>query len=134
MKPILTAEEFLTLMLAQIKLRGAELSEVLLPVADLDLKFENAYQALVSEGAQSQVTPNFSFRRHRIYGNSVKFRDALLAVRERRLIEPDPSKAAFKVALPVELARELVDHGAIEERLLNHLAEAFVPAAAPQQS
>ncbi len=129
MKPILTAEDFLTLMLAKIKLRGAELDEVILPLELLDVRFEDAYRSLMEDEGPSGVVPNFSFKRHRLYGNSVKFRDALLAVRERRLIEPDSSKGGFKVSLSVALARELLDHGVIDETFLDKLAKPFDNAA-----
>jgi hypothetical protein len=129
MKPILTAEEFLTLMLAKIRLKSPSAQEPLLPLHLLDQKFETAYESLIADGG-SDVQPNFSFRRHHIYGNSVKFRDALLAVRERRLVRPDQSNNGFKVSLSKERARELIDHGVIDESFLDRLAEDFVQDAA----
>jgi len=120
MSRILTAEEFLTLVLAKLKLKAAK---VLLRVDLIDQKFEDAYDRLSSREAEFDITSNFTFRRDPMYGNTAKFRDAWLAVRERGLVQPDPSKHAYGITLSEDLAQAYINRGVLAEGFLDELVD-----------
>lgn len=134
MSRILTAEEFLTLVLAKLKLKAAK--GVGLRMDSIDQKFEDAYDRLSSREAEFDITSNFTFRRDPMYGNTAKFRDAWLAVRERGLIQPDPSKHAYRITLSEDLARAYIQRGVLAEGFLDELVDQTFRAeiAAPASS
>lgn len=124
MSKILTAEEFLTLVLAKIKLRADP--SFTLETAMIDRRFEQAYEWLSSREKRLGVTSNFTFRRDPLYGKTAKFRDALLSLRERRLIQSDASKRVFRISMSEELAQAYLKHSVLPPRVLDELvAETF---------
>lgn len=129
MNRILTAEEFLTLVLAKIKLKAPN-HEVVLDTAVIDRRFEEAYDMLISREAALGVTSNFTFRRDPLYGNTAKFRDALLSLRERRLIQLDPLKRAYRISLSAELAQAYMDRSVLADNFLGDLVDMMFPEAA----
>lgn len=131
MSKILTAEEFLTLVLAKIRLMApkAELDTV-----DIDRQFEEAYELLSKAEGFLDVTPNFTFNRDPLYGNTAKFRDALLSLRERRMVQADPVKPVYRIQLSEELARAYMARGVLAEDFLDTLVIKTFPelvASAP---
>lgn len=128
MNRILTAEEFLTLVLAKIKLKAE--GDVVLEISVIDRRFEDAYDMLSNQEKELGVTSNFTFRRDPLYGNTAKFRDALLSLRERRLIQPDPFKRAYRISLSAELAQAYLDRSVLTEGFLDELVDKTFPEVA----
>lgn len=131
MSRILTAEEFVTLVLAKIKLKAPDF---VLVTAVIDRRFEEAYDWLSGREAQLNVTSNFTFRCDPLYGVTATFRDALLSLRERRLIQPDSSRRAYRISLSEELAKDYMKHGVLAPEILDDLVNEIFPeilAAAP---
>jgi hypothetical protein len=130
---ILTAEEFLTLVLAKLRLKAP--NDVVLRMDSIDRKFEDAYDWLRSRESEFDVTTNFTFRRDPMYGNTAKFRDAWLAMRERGMIQPVPSKHAYRITLSEGLAQAYMQRGVLAEKFLDELVDqtfrADVAAPAP---
>lgn len=132
MSRILTAEEFVTLVLAKIKLMGAP--EIVLETAAIDQRFEAAYNWLTGNEDRFEFTWNFTFRCDPLYGVTSTFRDALLSLRERRLIRPDPSRRTYDISLSEALAQDYMKDAAIPPEALEELVnEIFriTPAGAP---
>lgn len=127
MSRILTAEEFVTLVLAKIKLKAA--SDFMLESSTIDRRFEAAYDWLSRREPELAVTSNFTFRCDPLYGITAKFRDALLSLRERRLIQPDPSKRAYRISLSEELANDYMKHSVLAPEALDALVRETFPEA-----
>ncbi|WP_431273194.1 hypothetical protein ACQ858_13275 [Variovorax ureilyticus] len=128
MSRILTAEEFVTLVLATIKLKADP--NFVLEAAVIDRRFEAAYDWLSSREAGLNVTSNFTFRCDPLYGVTATFRDALLSLRERRLVQPDSSKRAYRISLSDELAKEYIRHSALAPQALDELVTEVFPGVA----
>ena len=132
MSRILTAEEFLTLILAKLKLKAAK--DMVLRMEAIDQRFEDAYDRLSSRESEFDITSNFTFRRDPMYGNTATFRDAWLAVRERGMIQPDPSKHAYRITLSEDLALAYVQRGVLAEEFLDDLVDQTFPEVAASAS
>jgi hypothetical protein len=129
MSKILTAEEFLTLVLAKIRLMAPEAE---LDTVDIDRQFEEAYELLSKAEGFLDVTPNFTFNRDPLYGNTAKLRDALLSLRERRMVQADPAKPVYRIKLSEELARAYMARGVLAEDFLDTLViKTFPELVAP---
>lgn len=126
MSRILTAEEFVMLVLAKIKLK-ANPDDFVLEYGAIDQQFEAAYNWLSSRVDKLDVAPNFTFGRDPLYGVTSTFRDALLSLRESRVIEP--SSRGYKVSLSKELADELIKDGALASAALDELVSDLFPQA-----
>jgi hypothetical protein len=85
MRNILTADQFLNSILATLKLCTRD-DYVLEDNVSLDQRFERAYETLLQHEKDLGVTPNFTFFRDPLHGNSVKLRNALLAAKENGLL------------------------------------------------
>lgn len=127
MSRILTAEEFVTLVLAKIKLINPDF---LLECGVIDQRFETAYNWLKSRVVKLDVAPNFTFGCDPLYGVTSTFRDALLSLRERRMIQPDSSRRAYRIILSKELADDLMKDGVLASADLDELVSKVFPQAA----
>ncbi len=125
MSRILTAEEFVTLVLAKIKLKTDR--DFVLEAAVIDRRFEEAYDWLSVREAGLNVISNFTFRCDPLYGVTATFRDALQSLRERRLIQPDSSKRAYRISLSEELAKDYMKHGVLVSEVLDDLVNEIFP-------
>lgn len=121
MDKILTAEEFLTLVLAKLSLA---VPGIVLMDVDLDRRFEEAYETLLDHEKSFGVTSNFTFYRDPLHGNTAKLRDALLSLRERRLVKPADEPHAVKVQIPAERAKALLQDTPIPDEFLSVLVNA----------
>ncbi|PZQ78228.1 MAG: hypothetical protein DI563_00775 [Variovorax paradoxus] len=128
MSRILTAEEFLTLVLAKLKLMANR--DFVLETAVIDRRFEAAYEWLSNREAEFNIVSNFTFRRDPLYGVTATFRDALLSLRERRLIQPDPSKRAYRLSLSMQLAENYMKHSVLAPEALCELVHDTFPEVA----
>lgn len=104
MHNILTADQFLNSVLAMLH-RHYRLSQVeaTLEDANLDYRFEKAFEALLDKEEELKVTPNFTFFRDPLHGDSVKLRNALLVARENGLLEQE---GRFKYRVKMDKGRE----------------------------
>ena len=127
MSRILTAEEFVTLVLAKIKLINPDF---LLDCGVIDQRFEAAYNWLKSRMEMLDVAPNFTFGCDPLYGVTSTFRDALLSLRERRMITPDSSRRSYRIILSKELADDLMKDGVLASADLDELVTKVFPQAA----
>lgn len=127
MSRILTAEEFVTLILAKIKLK--ENPDFVLESGVIDQRFEAAYNWLSSRVEGLDVAPNFTFRCDPLYGVTSTFRDALLSLRERRMIQPDSPRRAYRISLSTQLAGELIQYGVLASDDLDELVNEVFPQA-----
>lgn len=91
MRTILTADQFLVSILATLKLCTGD-DYVLEDDVSLDQRFERAYETLLQHEKNLGVTPNFTFFRDPLHGNSVKLRNALLAAKENGLLLPNAER------------------------------------------
>ena len=132
MSRILTAEEFVTLVLAKLKVMAGP--EFLLETAIIDRRFEAAYDWLSNREAECDVISNFTFRRDPLYGVTATFRDALLSLRERRLIQPDSSKRAYRLSLSEQLAEDYMRHSVLAPEVLGALVRDTFPEVAEATS
>ncbi|MDP2440214.1 MAG: hypothetical protein U1D36_07835 [Hydrogenophaga sp.] len=129
MSRILTAEEFVMLVLAKIKLK-ANRDNFVLDSGVIDQQFEAAYNWLSSRVDKLDVAPNFTFGRDPLYGVTSTFRDALLSLRERRMIQPVPTSRAYRISLSKELADDLMKDGVLASADLDDLVSEVFPQAA----
>lgn len=129
MSRILTAEEFVMLVLAKIKLK-ANRDDFVLESGVIDQRFEAAYNWLSSRLDRLDVAPNFTFGRDPLYGVTSTFRDALLSLRERRMIEPVPISRAYRISVSKELADDLMKDSVLASADLEELVSEVFPQAA----
>ncbi|MGJ7497821.1 hypothetical protein ACSFA8_22450 [Variovorax sp. RT4R15] len=125
MSRILTAEEFVTLILAQIKLKADR--DFVLDASLIDQRFEDAHDWLRNREEALGIVSNFTFRRDPLYGVTATFRDALLSLRERRLIQPDASRRAYRLSLSQALAEDYLAHGVLPPAVLEELVNMTFP-------
>jgi hypothetical protein len=121
MANIVTAEEFLSLILATLKLRVPDQD---LRDSELDRLFEQAYEALSENEARLGVRPNFTFYRHSLHGNSVSLRDALVSAFEKGFLESKPGRnATYQVSLSPQRARALLERSSLHQDFLDSVTE-----------
>ena len=120
MTRIVTSDEFVTLILATLKLRDerAELRD-----AELDNSFQEAYEDLASHEATLQVSSNFTFFTDPLHGNSTKLRRAIVWARDRGFLEPKQGRRGVKysVNMSKELAQRFLDKSAIDSGFLERV-------------
>jgi hypothetical protein len=120
MKNIVTAEEFVSLILATLKL---SVPDQKLQDSELDWRFERAYEVLSENEDKLGVTPNFTFYRHPLHGNSVSLRDALVSACEKGLLRSQPGRnAIYKLNLSSQLAHALLDQSSLSTEFLGRVA------------
>lgn len=107
MTRIVTSDEFVTLILAALKLRYGD---VALLDADLDRGLQEAYDDLSLVQHTLRVTSNFTFFPDPLHGNSAKLRRAILAARERGFLAASQDKEVtkYQVTMSEQLARRFL--------------------------
>jgi hypothetical protein len=120
MKNIVTAEEFVSLILATLKLRAPDQD---LQDNELDWRFERAYEVLSENEDKLGVTPNFTFYRHPLHGNSVSLRDALVSACEKGLLSSQRGRnAMYNLNLSQHRAHALLDQSSLSKEFLERVA------------
>jgi hypothetical protein len=120
MKNIVTAEEFVSLILATLKL---SVPDQKLQDSELDWRFELAYEVLSENEDKLGVTPNFTFYRHPLHGNSMSLRDALVSACEKGLLRSQPGRnAMYNLNLSSQLAHALLDQSSLSTEFLGRVA------------
>lgn len=128
MKNIVTAEEFVSLILATLKLR-VQVQD--LRDSELDWRFERAYEVLSENEGNLGITPNFTFYRHPLHGNSVSLRDALVSACEKGLLRSQPGRnAMYDLSLSPQRARALLDQSSLSKEFLERVTKRAFSASA----
>lgn len=126
MPTIVTADEFLTLVLATIALKSPD---KVLSETDLDWRFEQAYEAFSDRERELEVISNFTFYVDRLHGNSAKFRDALLSAREGGLVTFVPGRpATYKLSIAKDLAEAYVARSPVTRAFLDSVVDDCFPS------
>lgn len=135
MTRIVTSDEFVTLILATLKLRDphAELLD-----RELDQSFQEAYEDLAHREAAMGVSSNFTFFTDPLHGNSAKLRRAIVWARDRGFLQPEQGKRGMKylVKMPPELAGRFLTNSSIDTGFLERVISERFPlrSSAPAAS
>ncbi len=123
MPTIVTADEFLTLVLSTIALKCPD---KVLTDTGLDWRFEQAYDAFSDHEQELKVMTNFTFYVDRLHGNSAKFRDALLSARESGLVTFVPGRPAnYRVSIARDLAASYLARSPAMSAVLDSVVDDF---------
>jgi len=130
---IVTSDEFVTLILATLKLRDEKAE---LPDAELDRSFQEAYEDLSLHEAALRVSSNFTFFTDPLHGNSTKLRRAIVWARDRGFLEPKHGSRGVKYAVNMspELARRFLASSAIDCRFLEQVVTDHFPRRSSEQA
>lgn len=107
MTHIVTSDEFVTLILATLKLR---FGDVALLDADLDRGLQDAYEDLSLQEDSLSVSSNFTFFPDPLHGNSAKLRRAILWARDRGFLEVEAKKNQRETKYEVRMSEQLANH------------------------
>lgn len=126
MTRIVTSDEFVTLILAALKLRYRN---VALLDADLDHGLQEAYFDLSLAQHGLNVTSNFTFFPDPLHGNSAKLRRAILWARDRGFLEAsqDRQGTKYQVTMSDQLARRFLAEPATGIEFLDRVAAHCFP-------
>lgn len=129
MRKILTADQFLTSILAMLRLHR---DDYVVEDLSLDQRFERAYETLLEHGKDLEVTPNFTFFTDPLHGNSVKMRNALLAAKENGLLLPNPDRLfTYLLRMDEGRAKMYLSHSPLPEEFLKNVIEEHFRAESP---
>lgn len=105
---ILTADQFVAGLISALALKKKK--HFVLKDSELDVRFEHAFEDLVSHEEDFGVTTNFTFYIDRLHGDSVALRETLLAAREKELISiNNPTFHTFDIKLDDSRAQQYLD-------------------------
>lgn len=126
MTHIVTSDEFVTLILATLKLRSGN---VALLDADLDRGLQDAYEDLSLQEDSLSVSSNFTFFPDPLHGNSAKLRRAILWARDRGFLEAKQVKREtwYDVSMSGQLANHFLNSAAIGRVFLDGVVERRFP-------
>lgn len=126
MTRIVTSDEFVTLILAALKLRY---KNVALLDADLDNGLQEAYFDFSLAQHELHVTSNFTFFPDPLHGNSAKLRRAILWARDRGFLEAiqDRQDTKYQVTMSDQLARRFLAEPATGAEFLDRVATHCFP-------
>ena len=131
MRNILTADQFLNSILATLKLCTRD-DYVLEDNVSLDQRFERAYETLLQHEKDLGVTPNFTFFRDPLHGNSVKLRNALLAAKENGLLFQNPERLfTYRLKIDNRRAEMYLSHSPLPREFLKDVVEEHFLAGSP---
>jgi len=104
MTRIVTSDEFVTLILATLAMRG---KEVQLRDTELDQSFQDAYEDLARCETDLGVSSNFTFFTDPLHGNSTKLRRAIVWARDCGFLKPEQGRRGLKYL--VQMSPDLAD-------------------------
>lgn len=131
MHNILTADQFLISILATLKLCTRD-DYVLEDDVSLDQRFERAYETLLQHEKDLGVTPNFTFFRDPLHGNSVKLRNALLAAKENGLLLQNTERLfTYRLKMDNRRAEMYLSHSPLSREFLKDVVEEHFLAGSP---
>ena len=113
-----TSDEFVTLILATLKLRHGDID---LLDADLDRGLQDAYEDLSLQENSLRISSNFTFFPDPLHGNSTKLRRAILWARDRGFLESKQDKrdTKYHVSMSDQLASRFLNGAAIGQGFLD---------------
>lgn len=122
MTQIVTSDEFVTLILATMKLRCGSVD---LLDADLDRGLQDAYEDLSAQESNLHVSSNFTFFPDPLHGNSTKLRRAIVWARDRGFLEAkqDRRDIKYQVSMSEQLAKHFLAHSAIAQGFLDRVVD-----------
>jgi hypothetical protein len=124
---VVTAEEFLSLILAVLRLRSPDQPEALSDI-ELDRRLERAYRRLSEAGETLGVQPNFTFYCDPMHGNSARARDAVLAALRKGMLQLERSgNLKYRLRLSQPQAQSLLARSSIEPDFLRSLVNEVFP-------
>lgn len=120
MTHIVTSDEFVTLILATLKLRYG-LVDML--DTDLDRGLQDAYEDLSLQEEDLKISSNFTFFPDPMHGNSTKLRRAILWARDRGFLEAQQDKrdTRYTVRMSDQLANHFLKGAVINRAFLEDL-------------
>lgn len=127
MRQILTSDQFVAGVISVLALQNRK--QFVLTNTELDSRFERAFEDLVLREDEFGVTPNFTFYRDQMHGDSVCLRDTLLAAKEKELIAlNNPSFRTFEIRLDQPraehyLAKIPLPRSFLDEIVAKHFAD-----------
>jgi hypothetical protein len=122
MPRILTADQFVAALISALALQDRK--EFVLTEAELDDRFQSAFEDLLAKEVELGVTPNFTFFVDPFHGDSVCLRDTLLAAKEKELIAlNNPTFRTFNIKLSPERAEHYLRKIPLPKEFLTGLVE-----------
>jgi len=133
MTRIVTSDEFVTLILATIKVRcgGVDLLD-----AELDRGLQDAYEDLSAQESSLHVISNFTFFPDPLHGNSTKLRRAIVWARDRGFLEAKQDKrdTKYQVSMSEHLAKHFLERSAIAQGFLDGVVGERFPVRRSSQA
>ncbi|MDO8773410.1 MAG: hypothetical protein Q7K57_32820 [Burkholderiaceae bacterium] len=132
MTRIVTSDEFVTLILATLTLRG---KDVQLRDTELDQSFQDAYEDLARRETDLGVSSNFTFFTDPLHGNSIKLRRAIVWARDRGFLKSEQGRRGLKYLVqmsPDLAARFLANSSITPDFLRGVVAERFPERSSDQ--
>ncbi len=129
MTRIVTSDEFVTLILATLAMRG---KKVQLRDTELDQSFQDAYEDLARRETDLWVSSNFTFFTDPLHGNSTKRRRAIVWARDRGFLEPEQGRRGLKYL--VQMLPELADRFLAKSSIAPDFLRGVVAERFPERS
>jgi hypothetical protein len=127
---ILTSDEFLTLILARLRLAYPDHAW---SVRTWDALFETLYEDLAAQADQWGMAPNFTFYRDPFHRDSLTFRDALMRARLHHRVTAPSVAGRCQVTLTEAQAQAILARSVVPEVFLDHLMRTHVGVAFDQE-
>ena len=122
MSHIVTSDDFVAGVFATLALRGQK--HFLMSDTELDSRFEKAFEDLVAHETELSVSPNFTFYVDELHGDSVSLRDAVLAARDRDIVElKNPTFKRINILLDDARARRYIERNPLPSQFLEEIVD-----------
>jgi hypothetical protein len=122
MNHIVTSDDFVAGVFATLALRGQK--QFQMSDTELDSRFEKAFEDLVAQEGELNVTPNFTFFVDELHGDSVSLRDAVLAARDRDIVElKNPTFKRINILLDDARARRYLERNPLPAAFLEKIVD-----------
>lgn len=134
MPTVMTADDLLAGILAELRLRDSISDTIVLPVSGtrLDSSLRHVFSVLEELADDFQVELGFRIRPHRVHGDSTTVRDAISVLVQSRLASLDnPQYQHLRVNLSEQEADRLLNSLPGGPPLYRRLATEFLQAFAP---
>ena len=124
MSHIVTSDDFVAGVFAMLALRGRR--QFQMSDTELDSRFERAFEDLMENEDSLNVTPNFTFFVDGLHGDSVSLRDAVLAARDRDIVElKNPTFKRINILLDDGRARRYLERNPLPSTFLEKIVTQY---------
>jgi hypothetical protein len=124
MSHIVTSDDFVAGVFAVLALRGRKHFQM--SDTELDSRFERAFEELIANEEELNVTPNFTFFVDELHGDSVSLRDAVLSARDRDIVElKNPTFKRINILLDDGRARRYIDRNPLPSAFLEKIVTRY---------